>query len=134
MKIYIFIIPIILVHSMCYAEDSLQDKVNLLDKHSKELLGVSIYATSELIKMKGSPIFAPLNYVEESGDMAYLKELERNGYIEIKHQKGLPDGTMSDQDFVWYVRTDEGAQLLRCFEVAQHNKAFKRDAKKRRAP
>lgn len=48
MKIFAFLISAILANSTASADETLQDKVNKLDIQSKEILGVSIYAASEL--------------------------------------------------------------------------------------
>ncbi|MCU7866651.1 MAG: hypothetical protein KZQ92_22075 [Candidatus Thiodiazotropha sp. (ex Lucinoma borealis)] len=107
---------LIIFNVSCYADSKIDEKVKELNKQSHVLLGVSIYAVAELIKLKNTPSFIPLNLIKGNGEIERYKELERKGYVTSKIMKGLPNGSMSEEEFLWVVRTDEGAEIVKYFK------------------
>lgn len=105
------------------AETDLREKVEQLSAHSKNLIGVSIYAAAELLRMKEMPVFIRRERLVETGEIQKFTELEREGYIRVEVVKGLPGGSSSDEEFLWVIRTDAGEHLQYCFdEAVQTNK------------
>ena len=112
----VFLISIIIFNSGVYAESGIDEKVKVLNDHSLSLLGVSIFAVTELINLKNTPSFFPLKLINGNGEIERIMELEKKGYVKSKIIKRLPNGKMLDEEFLWVVRTDEGAKFIRYFE------------------
>ncbi len=103
------------------AEQNIEDKINELNTITVKSLGVSITALSYL--MKASPsTYIPLWHLKESGDMNYIRELEKAGYVSVKIIKGLPDGKMQNQEQVNISPLDKGIEIKRYMLALKHNK------------
>jgi hypothetical protein len=105
---------------MADTDAELRSKVQQLNKHSTELLGISIHAVKYLLEIE-EPSFVPLSYLKEQGQFKYLKELEAAGYARIVISNGLPDGRFKDKEFVTVMPAELGLKLARQLANVQHN-------------
>ena len=72
-------------------EAEVRAKVEQLNQESMRVLGVSLNALRYLVE--ASPTnYRPLWYLERSGDIKYVHELELAGYVSTEIRLGLPDG------------------------------------------
>jgi hypothetical protein len=95
------------------AEQSIEDKINALNTNTVNSLGISLTALSYL--MKASPnSYIPLWHLKETGDISYIRELEKAGYVKVTIIKGLPDGQMQNQEQVNITPLHTGVEIKRC--------------------
>jgi hypothetical protein len=106
----------ILALSSAYAGDSdIEAKIDKLNSASIESLGVSLNALSYLVE--ASPYsYMPLSYLEESGKIHYINELEKAGYVKISKRVGLPDGQEQSETFLNVRPLKTGEEIQQCIQ------------------
>lgn len=97
-------------------EDDIVSKIGALNEASMEWLGVSLGAVSYLSQIRSSS-YIPLDYLEQSGNMRLINELEKAGYIAKHQRKGLPDGTQPEEVFVTLRPTEIGINIIANIKV-----------------
>jgi hypothetical protein len=119
---------LILLCSNAYAGDPvIEAKIEKLNAAAIELLGISLNALSYLVE--ASPYaYMPLSYLEKSGKIDYIKELEEAGYVQISKRIGLPDGQEQSETFINVRPLKTGEEIQRCIQALKHNKASQKDA------
>lgn len=96
----IFSICMLFAFSNVYAEsNNIQDKVNELNSASMQSFGISFKALAYLVDVSPDS-YIPLIYLEESGRIDYINELEKAGYIKTYKHLGLPDGYEIEVSFM----------------------------------
>jgi hypothetical protein len=128
MKIVFGFYLLIIISSFSYAGDpAVEAKIEALNQASIESLGISLNALSYLVD--ASPYnYMPLSYLEKSGKISFIKELEDSGYIEISERIGLPDGQEISETFINVSPLKTGKEIQRCIQALKHNKQSKLDA------
>lgn len=106
---------------------NIERKVGELNKQSIKLLGVSLNAVRYLVGAS-SDSYLLLSYLERSGEINYIRELEAKGYVKIQVIQGLPDGTQKNVKHLRVIPIGDGVELQRCVEGLQHNLAVNTDA------
>ena len=107
----------LLLSSTAYSADdrNIEESIKRLDDLSQSELGLSLHAVSYLITLDPYS-FIPKNYLEESGEMEVIRELEESGYAVIREITGLPDASAQDEVFINVVTSYHGKELLRCIQ------------------
>jgi len=106
----------ILVLSSAYAGDSdIEAKIDKLNSASIESLGISINALSYLVRTSPDS-YMPLSYLEESGKIHYINELEKAGYVEVSKRVGLPDGQEQSETFLNVRPLKTGEEIQQCIQ------------------
>jgi len=77
-------IGIALISSCSFGNGVLRDKVETLNTHSIELLGLSILELTKLHTLSAGEHFLPLEVLERNSDLEILKKLEQKGYLTIE--------------------------------------------------
>ena len=117
MKFRFKLFILFLLFSSCsFGDEVLRDKVDTLNSHSIELLGLSLAELSKLQGMRPGGHFTPLEILESDGDLEILKSLEQKGYLSIeemteKHRKMLGDIPFDETDRHIFL-TPKGTELL----------------------
>lgn len=104
------------------AEDaSIEGKINKINASSLAELGISLNALAYL--MNASPhSFMPMWHLEENGDIEYIRELEKSGYVKVTILQGLPDGTEKDEKQVNIRPLKTGIEVQNCLiALRKHN-------------
>lgn len=99
----------------------LEEKINSLNEASIKSVGVSLNALAFLVNASPNS-YMPLWYLEKSGDMNYIRELEKAGYVKVNILNGLPDGQMPGEKQVNIVPLQLGREVQRCMTALKHNK------------
>lgn len=116
------LLALLLTAPVMAADRALEDKINALNEASLESVGISLNALAYLVN--ASPdTYMPLWHLEQTGDIEYLKELERAGYVEVNIMGGLPDGQMRGERQVNVVPLHWGREIQRCMLALKHNKS-----------
>lgn len=121
-----FIFVIIFIMPLGVAAESAKDierKVMKLNAQSIKLLGVSLSAVRYLVSAS-SDSYLLLSYLEDSGEINYIRELEAKGYVKTQIIQGLPDGTQKTVKHLRIIPIGDGIELQRCVEGLQHNRAI----------
>jgi len=105
----------------------IEGKVAELNAQSIRLLGVSLNAVRYLVGAS-SDSYLLLSYLERSGEIGYVRELEAKGYVKVQIVQALPDGTQKNEKFLRVIPVGEGAELQRCVVALKHNPAVNTDA------
>jgi hypothetical protein len=102
---------------------SIEGKINKLNASSLTELGISLNALAYL--MTASPnSFMPMWHLEESGEIEYIRELEKAGYVKVNIFHGLPDGTQKDEKQVNILPLKTGIEVQNCLlALRKHNNA-----------
>jgi len=117
MKFRFRLFILFLLFSSCsFGDELLRNKVDTLNSHSVELLGLSLRELSKLQGIRPGGHFVPLEILEGDGDFEILKNLEQKGYLSIeemteKHRKMLGDIPFDKTDRHILV-TPKGVELL----------------------
>ena len=112
-----YAISILIASSYVQAnENDVTSKIGALNEASMEWLGVSLGAVSYLSQITPSS-YIPLGYLEQSGSMELINELENAGYITKHERKGLPDGNESEDMFVTLRPTELGINVIANIKV-----------------
>lgn len=106
---------------------NLQNKIEKLNSHSLQLLGVSINAVKYLLDASPNH-YMPLWYLKQTSEIAYIEELERAGYVTVEIREGLPNGSQPGK-FLRLIPAAQGVELQRAVASLQHNQAIKADEK-----
>jgi len=88
-KILVFLVSSIIAGSSLADELTIQEKINQLNQATIETIGVSLHALSYLIDASEYS-YMPLRYLQKSGDIEYVKELEKAGYVRMVIHDELP--------------------------------------------
>jgi len=80
-RLFIFIL---LLSSCSFANEKLRNKIDTLNSHSVELLGLSLSELSKLHGLSSGDHFVPLEALEGDGDLKILEGLEEKGYLTIE--------------------------------------------------
>ena len=101
-------------------ENQFDEKVTTLNIQSIKLLGVSLNSLRYL--MAATPYsYIHLGFLNGSGDINYVRELESKGYVSLRVQFGRLDGSEKNQEFMVIEPTADGLELQRCFIGLPHN-------------
>lgn len=100
----------------------IESKVAELNSQSIKLLGVSLNAVRYLVGASPSS-YLLYSYLESSGEIAYVRELEAKGYVKVQVVQSLPDGTQRNEKFLRVIPVGDGAELQRCVVALEHNPA-----------
>ena len=73
--------------------------------------GVSVGALAHLLTMH-SEGYVPKQMLEKDGALKFLEELQGAGLVTISTTKGLPDGTMGNDEFVRVIVSEEGKSVI----------------------
>ncbi len=95
---------------------SLSDEVFLLSDISKERIGVSLAALT-VLSYWAPGTFQPLDYLQRSGRIELMEELERKGFAVIHESDGLPDGTQKGTRQIRLEPTKSGLEVVAAFLV-----------------
>jgi hypothetical protein len=106
--------------SYAESENDVISKVMLLNETSLKLVGVSLAALSYLAET-GPYSFRPTSYLEETGKIALIKELEEAGYISTSERTGLPDGQEPNEKFLVVVPTESGLLIIASIDTKGYN-------------
>ena len=91
----------------------IEEKIEKLNLATIESLGISLNALSYLVE--ASPYsYMPLSYLEQSGKIDYINELEEAGYVQISKRVGLPDGQEKSETFISVRPLKTGEEIQRC--------------------
>lgn len=104
----------------------IREKVAALNHQAMNNLGVSLNALRYLAGAKPGT-YIPLWYLEQSGDIEALQELEKAGYAKVTRHSGLPDGQQKGTTFVAVSLIGEGAEIQKALLTVQPNRSFKPD-------
>jgi hypothetical protein len=103
-----------------------REKVAALNQQAMNSLGVSLNALRYLAGATPGT-YMPLWYLEQSGDIEALQELEKVGYVKLTRHSGLPDGQQKGTTFVAVSLLGEGAEIQKALLSVQPNRSFKPD-------
>lgn len=98
----------------------IEKKVTELNLQSIKSLGISLSALRYLVDADPNN-YLLLSHLEQSGDIAYIRELELKGYVKTQKVKSLPDGTQMNEAFLRIIPLGAGAELQRCMVALKHN-------------
>lgn len=115
-------LSILLPASVLASDGSLEEKIRSLNEASIESVGISLNALSYLVSASADS-YMPLWHLEQSGDIDYIKELERAGYVKVNIVEGLPDGQVRGEKQVNIVPLNSGREVQRCMMAFKHNKS-----------
>ena len=101
----------------------IERKVNELNGNSVKLLGVSLNALHYLARAKPDDLLLFLS--RESGEIAAIRELEKQKYVTTRIVEFAPDGRQKDR-FLTITPVGAGTELQRCVLALQHNSASQR--------
>ena len=103
----------------------IERKVGELDRQSIKLLGVSLNALTHLVKADPQH-YLPVRYLERSGEINYIRELETRGYVRTQVVQGLPDGQEKHEKFLRMIPVGEGIHVQECVIALQQKSAVRR--------
>ena len=86
-------------------------RATLVDTRAKELLGLSIKDLALLLDAAPNH-FRPLLSEQRFGTLVTARKLEATGYITIKTTMGLPSGSNATEEFLTYLPTAKGQQVI----------------------
>lgn len=67
--------------------------------------------------MQASPqAYIPLSYLEKSGKIHQINELEKAGYVKISKRRGLPDGRERSETFLNVRPLKTGKEIQRSIQ------------------
>ncbi len=90
----------------------IERKVAELNTQSMKLLGVSLNAVRFLVDAS-STSYLLLSYLESSGEINFIRELEAKGYVRTQIVQGLPEGTQNNIKHIRVIPIGEGGELPR---------------------
>lgn len=97
---FILCVFTILAFSSAFAgEPTIEDKIDKLNAASIESFGVSLPALSYLAQVSPDG-YMPLRYLEDSGKIDLINELEKAGYVKVSKRDGLPNGAQTSETFL----------------------------------
>ncbi|MCW9058474.1 MAG: hypothetical protein OQL11_06360 [Gammaproteobacteria bacterium] len=106
--------------SVVASDSSLEEKIQSLNDASIKSVGISLNALAYLVSASPNS-YMPLWHLEQSGEIAYIKELEKAGYVKVNITEGLPDGQMRGEKQVNIVPLHSGLEVQRCMLALKHN-------------
>ena len=95
---------------------NLENKIEQLNQQSIKLIGISLNALKYLIDANPSS-YLLFSYLEKSGQLKYLKELEKAGYVKLEITQGLPDGTEKNTKYLRVIPLFKGIEAQQCFDT-----------------
>lgn len=100
MKRFIFCLFTLLTFNSAFAsEPTIEAKIDELNSASIDSFGVSLHALSYLVQISPDS-YIPLSYLEKSGKIDLINELEKAGYVKISRRDGLPNGRQTSETFL----------------------------------
>lgn len=119
---FIAILIIACIQSMAFADTpSLVDKIEKLNRESINTLGISLNALAYLMNASADS-YMPLSYLEESGEIDYIKELANAGYLKVNIILVLPDGREFQEKMVNLQPLMLGLEAQRYLLALKHDK------------
>ena len=122
---------VIAVFALCFTASAsaadpkdIERKVDELNANSINLLGVSLNALHYLARAKPGDLLL-LSHLESSGEIAAIRELEKQKYVTTRIVEFAPDGRQKDR-FLTITPVGAGTELQRCVLALQHNSASQR--------
>jgi hypothetical protein len=94
-------------------EAEIRAKVEQLNQESMKVLGVSLNALRYLVDASPNS-YRPLWYLERSGDIKYIHELELAGYVSTEIRMGLPDGAEPNVKQMRIIPIGSGQYVKQC--------------------
>lgn len=119
-RIVVIFLSTLLAVSALADEVSIESKIRDLNQASIKSLGVSLNALTYLVNASPNS-YMPLWHLEKSGDMQFIRELEKSGYVSVTITKGLPDGQMPNEEQVNITPLNSGREVQRCMLALKHN-------------
>ena len=119
----VFLGMVSLFCSSAYSADptkEIEKKVAALNTQAFKLLGISLNALGYLVDADPNH-YLLLSHLEQSGEIKFIRELERKGYVKTQKVKALPDGTQSNDEFLRVIPIGQGVELQRCVVALKHN-------------
>ena len=101
-------------------KNEIEKKVAALNEQSIKSLGVSLNALRYLVEANPNN-YLLLSHLEQSGEIAFIRELEMKGYVKTQTVISLPDGTQMNETFLRIIPLGSGAELQRCMVALKHN-------------
>lgn len=120
----LFSVAFVVIATSAHATEpqEIESKVAELNSQSIKLLGVSLNAVRYLVGAS-SDSYLLYSYLESSGEIAFVRELEAKGYVKVLLVQSLPDGTQRNEKFLRVIPVGDGAELQRCVVALKHNPA-----------
>lgn len=119
-RIVVIFLSTLLAVSALADEVSIESKIRDLNQASIKSLGVSLNALTYLVNASPNS-YMPLWHLEKSGDMQFIRELEKSGYVSVTITKGLPDGQIPNEEQVNITPLNSGREVQRCMLALKHN-------------
>jgi len=91
-----------------------------LNQRSIESIGVSLGALSYLSGVKPGEL-SHLEYLEKTGDIAYVKELESAGYVQVDYHHGFPDGAGGTATYISVELLKSGLDIRAALQGSKHS-------------
>ena len=101
-------------------KNEIEKKVAALNAQSIKSLGVSLNALRYLVDANPNN-FLLFSHLEQSGEIAFIRELETKGYVKTQTVKSLPDGTQMNETFLRIIPLGSGEEVQRCMVALKHN-------------
>jgi len=101
-------------------QNEIESKVAELNGHSIRILGVSLNALRFLVGASQYS-YLLLSELERNGDINYIRELEKKGYVKAQITQGLPDGTEMSEEFMRVIPVGVGEEMQSCVLKLKHN-------------
>jgi len=121
-RIVVFLASTIFSSFSFASELPVQEKINQLNQTTIESIGISLNALSYLA---GATLnsYIPLWHLTESGDMDYVQELEKAGYVRVEIIDKLPGAETQEQmkKQVKIIPLQSGVEIQRCMIALKHN-------------
>ena len=106
---------------VCAADPKeIEHKVTELNEQSIKVLGISLNALQYLVGASPNS-YLLLSELERSGEVNYIRELEKKNYVKVQNVQGLPDGTQKSTKFLRIIPVGDGLDLQRCVVALKHN-------------
>lgn len=100
----------------------IERKVSELNAQSVKLFGVSLNALRYLSSADADS-YLHLGYLETSGEIKFIRELEAKGYVRTQVMQALPDGSQRNETFLRVMPIGDGVAVQRSLMRLQHDHA-----------
>ncbi len=97
-------------------EYATSEEVWALSDVSKDRIGVSLAALAMLAQWSPHS-YVPLDYLQRSGRLKLIEELEKEGLVIVHQVQGLPDGTQQNSMQVRIEPIGRGVEIVAAFRV-----------------
>ncbi len=121
-RIVVFLASTIFTSFSFASELPVQEKINQLNQTTIESIGISLNALSYLVGATPNS-YIPLWHLKESGDIDYVQELEKAGYVRVEIIDELPGAETQEQmkKQVKIIPLQSGVEIQRCMIALKHN-------------